>query len=335
MAGSTLFGNILPMPRRRRAPPTRSVCAIAYDGLTTFEFGVAVEVFGLPRPELGVDWYEFSVCAADSGRLRASGGVFIQATAGLDALATAGTIVIPGWRDVDETPPKALLDAIVAAHENGARLVSICSGVFVLAAAGLLDGLRATTHWRYAGKLAARYPKIRVDPDVLYVDEGDVLTSAGSAAGIDLCLHVVRLDYGAAVASSVARRLVVPPHRDGGQAQYVAQPVTEAGDGSLAEVIDWTISRLDQPLSVAEIARRAHMSQRTFARRFKSQTGTTPNKWLVQQRLAAAQRLLETTELSIDDVARRSGLGSPESLRHHFRAAFGTTPTGYRHRFRR
>jgi len=293
-----------------------------------------VEVFGLPRPELGVDWYEFTVCAAEPGQLRAAGGVHVRPEAGLDVLSDAGTVVIPGWRDVDETPPKRLVDAIVAAHNRGARLVSICSGVFVLAAAGLLDGLRATTHWRYAAKLAGRYPAIRVDPDVLYVDEGSVLTSAGSAAGIDLCLHIVRRDYGAEIATKVARRLVVPPHRDGGQAQYIAKPVAETDDASLAEVMDWTLSRLEQPMAVADIARRAHMSQRTFARRFKNQTGTTPHRWLVHQRLMAAQRLLETTQLSIDDVARRAGLGSAESLRHHFRAAFATTPTAYRHRFR-
>ena len=293
-----------------------------------------MEVFGLPRPELGVDWYEFTVCAAEPGQLRAAGGVHVRPEAGLDVLSDAGTVVIPGWRDVDETPPKRLVDAIVAAHNRGARLVSICSGVFVLAAAGLLDGLRATTHWRYAAKLAGRYPAIRVDPDVLYVDEGSVLTSAGSAAGIDLCLHIVRRDYGAEIATKVARRLVVPPHRDGGQAQYIAKPVAETDDASLAEVMDWTLSRLEQPMAVADIARRAHMSQRTFARRFKNQTGTTPHRWLVHQRLMAAQRLLETTQLSIDDVARRAGLGSAESLRHHFRAAFATTPTAYRHRFR-
>ncbi|HSK95099.1 MAG TPA: DJ-1/PfpI family protein, partial [Euzebyales bacterium] len=207
------------------APADRTVAAIAYDGLCTFEFGIAVEVFGLPRPELDLDWYEFMVCAAEPGPLHATGGVRVAADHGLAAVAGAGTVVVPGWRDPDEPPPPALVDALLRAHARGARLLSICSGVFVLAATGLLDGRPATTHWRYAERLARRHPRITVLPDVLYVDDGELLTSAGSAAGIDLCLHVVRRDHGAHVAAQVARRLVSAPHRDGGQAQFVPRPL--------------------------------------------------------------------------------------------------------------
>ena len=308
----------------------RRVVALVYDGLCTFEFAIAVEVFALPRPELKADWYRFSVCPVDDGPLRATGGVRIT---GKGTLRNAGTIVIPGWRDHAGLPPRPLLDALRRAHERGARLLSICSGVFVLAAAGLLDGKRATTHWRYVDELRARYPRIEVEPDVLYIDEGSVLTSAGSAAGIDLCLHVVRRDYGAEIANQVARRLVVPPHRDGGQSQYVQAPM-RAPEG-LAPVMEWALRRLHTPLAVADLARRANMSDRTFARRFVDETGTTPHKWLTHQRLIAAQRRLETTRDSIDEVAQAAGFDTVETLRHHFRRAFGTTPTSYRRRFAR
>ena len=310
----------------------RRVAALVYDGLCTFEFAICVEVFGLSRPELGVDWYDFVACSFEKKPARATGGVRITTSAGLKTLASAGTIVIPGWRDHDEIPPPEVLDALRRAHARGARLLSICSGVFVLAATGLLDGKRATTHWRYADKLRARYPNITVEPNVLYVDEGNVLTSAGSAAGIDLCLHVVRRDYGADVANRVARRLVVPPHREGGQAQYIAEPLRVEAQG-LAPLLDWTLRRLDKPLSVTDLATRAKMSERTFARRFVEETGTTPHRWLTQQRLIAAQRRLETTRDSIDEVAQAVGFETAGALRHHFRLAFGTTPMSYRRRF--
>jgi AraC family transcriptional activator FtrA len=259
--------------------------------------------------------------------------VTVQAHRGLSALRRAGTIVIPGWRDADERPPEALLRAVRAAHARGARLVSICSGVFVLAAAGLLDGRRATTHWRYVDRLRERHPRVRVEPNVLYVDDGDVLTSAGSAAGIDLCLHVVRRDYGAEVANQVARRLVVPPQREGGQAQYVPRPVRSRSDGqALAGVLDWAQARLDQSLTVESLARRAAMSPRTFARRFREETGTTPHQWLTHQRLLDAQRRLEATSDSVDSVAQEVGLGAA-ALRLHFRRALGTSPVAYRRRF--
>ncbi len=315
-------------------PDPRSVVAIAYDGLCTFEFGIVVEIFGLPRPELPVDWYRFQVAALDRGPLRATGGVTVRAGRGLAALRRTGTIVIPGWRNADERPPEAFLRALRAAHASGSRIVSICSGVFVLAAAGLLDGRRATTHWRYVERLRARHPEVRVEPDVLYVDDGDILTSAGSAAGIDLCLHIVRRDYGAEVANQVARRLVVPPQREGGQAQYVPMPVRSGADGGgLAPVLEWAQGRLDQALSVERLARRAIMSPRTFARRFREETGTTPHQWLTYQRLLAAQRRLEATSESVDAVAEAVGLGTAATLRLHFRRALRTSPTAYRRRF--
>jgi AraC family transcriptional activator FtrA len=317
----------MPSPRHRR------VVALAYDRLATFEFGIVVELFGLPRPELDVDWYQFAVCSLDRGPLRATGGVTVQPTAGPRELQRAGTIVIPGWRDADERPPEKVIKAVRAAYARGTRLVTICSGVFVLAAAGLLDGKRATTHWRYVDRLRARYPKIQVEPDVLYVDEGNILTSAGSAAGIDLCLHVVRSDYGAEIANRVARRLIVPPQRDGGQSQYIPAPVrTDAGPG-LSRVLEWAARHLREPLSVESLADRAAMSPRTFARRFRAETGTTPHQWLTHQRLLAAQRRLETSRDSIDEIADAVGLQTAATLRLHFRRSLRITPTAYRRRF--
>jgi AraC family transcriptional activator FtrA len=292
-----------------------------------------VEVFGLPRPELPVEWYRFAVASLDPGPLRASGGVQVRAGRRLGGLRDADTIIIPGWRDPDEVPPESLLRALRRAHERGARIAAICSGAFVLAAAGLLDGRRATTHWHYADKLRARYPRVQVEPNVLYVDEGSVLTSAGSAAGIDLCLHIVRRDYGAEIANRVARRLVMPPHRDGGQAQYVAEPVSRRPDGGLAKALEWALARLDRPLALEDLARQANMSVRTLARRFVQETGSTPHRWLTHQRLLAAQRRLETTDDPVDAVAAAAGFDTAMTLRHHFRRTFGTTPTAYRRRF--
>jgi AraC family transcriptional activator FtrA len=316
-------------PRARN----RRVVALAYDRLCTFEFGIVVEIFGLPRPELDVDWYQFAVCSLDRGPLKATGGVTVRPTAGPRSLQRAGTIVIPGWRDADERPSEALLAAVRAAHARGTRLVTICSGVFVLAAAGLLDGKRATTHWRYVDRLRARYPKVRVEPDVLYVDEGNILTSAGSAAGIDLCLHIVRSDYGAEIANRVARRLIVPPQREGGQSQYIPAPVRSDARHGLSRVLEWVDRHLREPLSVELLADRASMSPRTFARRFRAETGTTPHQWLTHQRLLAAQRRLETTRDSIDAIAEAVGLQTAATLRLHFRRTLRTTPTAYRRRF--
>jgi AraC family transcriptional activator FtrA len=310
----------------------RRVAALAYEGLGTFELGIVAEVFGLRRPELEVEWYDFAVFSLRRGPVRATGGIRVEAPYGLAAVRRSGTIVIPGWR-VDEPPPGPLVSALRNAHADGARLVSICSGVFVLAATGLLDGRRATTHWKYAAKLTEHFPRIRVEPDRLYADEGSILTSAGSAAGIDLCLHIVRRDYGAEIANSVARRLVMPPHRDGGQAQYAPEPVRAEGADGLAPVMAWVQSHLGRPLRVEEMARRASMSSRTFARQFRQQTGTTPHQWLMHQRLLEAQRRLEKTSESIDRIAEAVGLETAATLRLHFSRVLGTTPTAYRKRF--
>jgi AraC family transcriptional regulator, transcriptional activator FtrA len=311
----------------------RHVAVIAYDRLCTFEFGIAVEIFGLPRPEITVPWYTFRVCSLDPGDVRATGGVTVRAENGLDALRRAGTVVLPGWRDPDELPPARLVQALRRAYARGARIVTICSGVFVLAAAGLVDGKRVTTHWRYVDRLRERYPKLRVEPDVLYVEDGRILTSAGSAAGIDACLHLVRTDYGADIAHQVARRLVMPPQRDGGQRQYIPAQIKETPTCGLTPTLEWMQRRLADPLSVDVLARRSAMSPRTFARRFRDATGTTPHHWLTHQRVLAAQRRLEASDESIDAIAEAVGLQTAATLRHHFARTLCTTPTAYRRRF--
>lgn len=311
----------------------RRVAALAYDGLGTFEFGIAVELFGLRRTGLGVTWYEFEACSVERGPIHAAGGIRVQVRRGLRAFDEAGTIMIPGWK-IDEPVPPALIRALRRAHSDGARSVSICSGVFVLAATGLLDGKRVTAHWRHTDRLIARYPNLHIEPDVLYVDEGSILTSAGSTAGIDLGLHIIRLDYGAEIANEIARRLVMAPHRDGGQAQYVRDSGRSPLEGGLAPVLAWAQENLAKPLSVEDLAMKARMSPRTFARRFREQTGTTPHQWLTHQRLFAAQRRLETTEESIDQIAEAVGLHTAATLRQHFSAALRTTPTAYRRQFR-
>jgi AraC family transcriptional activator FtrA len=284
---------------------------------------------------MGPDWYRFAVCAVEPGLLCATGGFRIMADGGLDLLEEAGTIVIPGWRGaLSEPVPPALIAALREAHARGARLMSICSGVFVLAAAGLLSGKRATTHWRYVERLSGAYPDIRVEPNVLYVDEGSVLTSAGSAAGIDLCLHVVRHDFGAEAANRIARRLVVPPHREGGQAQFVERPVPPPREGMrFGPLYDRMRARLAEEQPVDALAAEVGMSRRTFLRRFKAATGMPPGEWLLAERLLRARELLETTAHSIDDIAAATGFGSPATLRRHFRARLGTSPAAYRGRF--
>jgi AraC family transcriptional activator FtrA len=310
------------------------VVALAYDGLGMFEFGIVVEAFALKRPELKVPWYRFGVCSVEPGPIRVLGGITIEASSGLGALRRADTIVVPGWKITDQPPPTALLSALRSAYRRGARVVSICSGVFLLAAAGLLDGKRATTHWRYVDRLSRRYPSINVEPDVLYVDEGRVLTSAGSAAGIDLCLHIIRNDFGARIANQVAKRLVVPSHRDGDQSQYVAAavPATDT-TRSLSRLLEWAQANLHRNLSIATLAKQARMSERSFARHFRAEVGVTPHGWLNRQRLFAAQQWLETSGGSIDDIAEKVGMGTAATLRHHFRKAFHTSPTAYRKRF--
>jgi AraC family transcriptional regulator, transcriptional activator FtrA len=310
------------------------VAALAYDGLCTFEFGCTVELFALDRPELGVPWYEFAVCAGDKGVVRALGGITVAVPNSLSLLEQADTIVIPGWRDAREVPPQALTKRLRRAYDRGARLCSICSGVFVLAAAGILDGKRATTHWRYAELLARQYPRIHVQPNALYVDEEQVLTSAGSAAGLDMLLHLVRKDFGARVANQVARRLVIPPHRQGDQAQFVPRPVCVDERGRLSKLLDWIRAHLSAAHTIESLARRASMSPRTLQREFRATTGESAYAWLVRERIARARELLEQDSVSMARIAAAVGIGSLESLRYHFRRAIGTTPSEYRARFK-
>lgn len=310
------------------------VVALAYDRLCTFEFGCVVELFALPRPELGVDWYRFAVCASEPGPVRAAGGIKVQAPYRLALMDRADTIVIPGWRDPDETPPEPLLKKLRAAHRRGARLCSICSGVFVLAAAGVLDGATVTTHWRYAERLQAHYPALRVNPDALYVDAGRIVTSAGSAAGLDMLMHLVRRDHGSAIANRVAQRLVLPPHRDGGQAQFVPRPLPSVGGDRLAKLIDWMRAHAGQPHTLASLAARAAMSPRTLQRQFRDATGLGPYEWLIRERVGLAKEMIERDPaLPVARVAALAGFGSEESLRRHFRRIAATSPAAYRRSF--
>ncbi|PWE45649.1 transcriptional regulator FtrA [Pseudomonas prosekii] len=311
------------------------VAILAYDGLCTFEFGIAVEIFGLTRPEFDFPWYQHQIVAVDDGPMRAMGGIQVLADGGMPLLETARTIIVPGWRDRQAPVPEALLVALRQAHARGARLLSICSGVFVLAATGLLDGHRATTHWRYTGELAERFPNILVDPDVLYVDSGQLITSAGSAAGIDACLHLVARDFGTQVANSVARRLVMSPQRTGGQAQFIPAPVSASPRSDLSRVMQWARERLHQPLEVRDLASEAAMSERTFLRRFTEASGLSPKTWLQHQRLARARELLESTSANTEQIAERCGYRSVESFRVAFRSVVGVPPSVYRERFGR
>ncbi|VVE65095.1 transcriptional regulator FtrA [Pandoraea captiosa] len=310
------------------------VAALAYDRLCTFEFGCVTEMFALERPELGVDWYRFNVCAIESGPLRAAGGITVAAPYTLSRLDRADTIVVPGWRDPDELPPEALLKKIRAAYRRGARLCSICSGVFVLAAAGVLDGKTVTTHWRYAQKLQQRYPSVKVQSDTLYVDDGQIITSAGSAAGLDMLLHLVRRDYGSAVANRVAQRLVVPPHREGGQAQFVPRPVPRDESGRLAKLMDWVRQHPALPHTLRSLAEQASMSSRTLQRHFQEATGMAPYEWLTHERVAVARELLEAQPSApMARIAELAGFGSEESMRRHFRRIAHTSPAAYRQKF--
>ena len=327
--------NVKIMPETASGTNGPRVCVLAYDGLCTFEFGVAYEVFGLSRPEMGPHWYRYQVVAVEDGPLRAAGGLTITADGGLEHLAEADLIVVPGWRAIDAAAPDALLQALRDANRRGACVMSLCSGIAVLAQAGLLSGLKATTHWRYAAAIAARFPDIDLDSSVLYVDNGSVLTAAGSAAGIDLCLHVVRRDFGTEAANSVARRLVVPPHREGGQAQFIPAPVPRDHEKErLSPLFDWMRENIGTDLPLAMLAKRAGMSLRSFQRRFEEAAGVSPGEWIAMTRLREAQRLLETEARSdLEEVARLAGYGSAANLRHHFRTRLGITPAAYRRQF--
>jgi AraC family transcriptional activator FtrA len=310
------------------------VAAVAYDGLCTFEFGCVVELFSLRRPELSVPWYRFAVCAADPSPLRAAGGVEMTVRHSLRLLDRADVIVLPGWRDTDEVPPAALLHKLRRAHARGARLCSICSGAFVLAATGLLDGRAATTHWRYAAKLRQRYPRIDVRPNELYIDTGQIVTAAGSAAGLDMLLHLVRRDYGARVANLVAQRLVLPAHRDGGQAQFLPRPMPPQEDQSIARVMDWVRSNPTLPHDVASLARKAATSPRSLQRRFRDGVGLSPRQWVIRERVALAKEMLESSRAPLWQVAESVGFGAEESFRRHFRLVTGISPARYREQFR-
>jgi AraC family transcriptional regulator, transcriptional activator FtrA len=331
-----------PKPSKHR-PSKHSVSVLVYPGMSAFETGIVTEVFGLPRPEFERPWYELAVCAPSDAPVPMIGGATLTTPFGLDEFAAAGTVIVPGVANVHFDPPPAVLDALRTAHDRGARILSICSGAFALAAAGLLDGRRATTHWRYAELLQRRFPAVHVDPGVLYLADGDVWTSAGSAAGLDLCLHVVRADHGATIANAVARRLVVQPHRDGGQAQFIEAPMpgtangedgADRGDDRIARSVDWALAHLAEPLTVDALARQAHMSARTYLRHFTRTTGTSPIRWLIRQRVQASLALLESTDTPIEQIAAAVGFDTPVTYRHHFANTMRTSPSAYRQAFR-
>jgi transcriptional regulator GlxA family with amidase domain len=312
------------------------VALLVLEGSLLFDIGTVVTVFGparpgTARPDLG---YDLTLATAAPGPVATATGLPVVVTSGLEAVACVDLVIVGGCTPATVAGQGAALDALRAAHARGARVMSICTGAFVLAHAGLLDGRRATTHWGYADRLADEFPAIDVDPDVLWVDHGDVLTSAGLSAGMDLCLHVVRGDRGAAAATAIARWNVVAPHRDGGQGQYIDRPVPDGDGGGLAATRAWALERLHEPLTVEALARHAHMSPRTFARRFRAETGHAPKRWLTAQRVHYARRLLETTDLPVEDVAQRSGFASAAALRPHFARVTATRPTAYRRTYR-
>ncbi|MFG3263889.1 GlxA family transcriptional regulator [Streptomyces bobili] len=314
----------------------KNVAAILLDGVHPFELGVVCEVFGIDRSDEGLPVYDFAVASAEGPTLSTPhAGFTMSTTHGLERLESADLIAVPAGDTYTarEFPPE-LLDALRRAVDRGTRVLSVCSGVFVLAAAGLLDGRRCAVHWRHAEQLAHEYPRTRVEPDVLYVDEDPVITSAGTAAGIDACLHLVRKEQGPEVANGIARRMVVPPHRDGGQAQYIQRPLPRSTCDTVGEVLVWMEQHLDQEVTVEQLAARAHMAPRTFARRFQQETGTTPYRWILRQRVLLAQQLLEASDETVDAIAWRTGFGTAGALRHQFVRALGTTPNAYRRTFR-
>jgi transcriptional regulator GlxA family with amidase domain len=310
----------------------RSVSTLVLDGVAMFEFGVICEVFGIDRSSDGVPSVDFKVCGLEAGKpLRTSVGAQLTPDHDLSALAGADLVAVPAIAGLDY--PREALDALRAASDAGSMILTVCSGAFVAGAAGLLDGRACTTHWMHADQLARMYPTARVDRNVLFVDDGNLITSAGTAAGIDACLHLVRRELGSAVTNAIARRMVVPPQRDGGQRQYIDQPIPVRCSEGFAPQLDWIVSNLHHPHTVATLARRANMSARTFARRFVEETGTTPMQWVTDQRVLYARRLLEESDLDIDHIADRAGFGTATLLRHHFRRIIGVTPSDYRRSF--
>jgi AraC family transcriptional regulator, transcriptional activator FtrA len=310
------------------------IVAVVVPGMSPLEIAVATEFLGVERPSLGHRWYRFTICTAEPGQVALEGGMSLHVELGLDQLRRADTVVVPGWAGRGRAANPEVIEALAAAARRGARMVSFCTGAFALAEAGLLTGHRATTHWAAADDLAQRHPEVTVDPDVLYIEDRGVWTSAGSAASIDCALALVRSDYGAEVANDLARDLVVAPHREGGQAQFVAAPLAvDCSAESLAAVLDWAVEHLDQPLTIADLAARANLSPRQFSRRFSQAVGSTPHQWLIDQRIGLARRLLETTDLPIELVSDRAGFGSPAALRLHFQRAVRTSPLAYRRVF--
>jgi AraC family transcriptional activator FtrA len=314
---------------------THRVAVLAFEGLAPFDLGVPAEIFASARPELELAWwYSFAVCAERPGPLGVVGGFQLIAPHGLEVLAAADTVIVPGCADVRADPSPELVNALRSAHANGARIVSTCSGAFTLAAAGLLDGREATTHWLHARRLQERFPRVRVNADVLYVDGGDVLTSAGTAAGIDLCLHLIRCDHGAEIANRIARQMIVAAHRYGGQAQFIEAPIPQRiNDDPIAGTVQWALEHLGEPLTVGGLARRSHLSPRQFSRRFRAATGATPGGWLLRQRLQASLTLLERSDAGIEEIGSQVGIPSAAGFRRHFREAFGVPPSSYRRNF--
>ncbi len=322
------------MTQTRPPEVIATVAVVAFDRISPFHLSVPCMVFE-DRSRWGLPRFALRVCAAEPGPLRTAAGFSIQARHGLAGLRNADIVIVPSWRDGDETPPAPLLKALRAAHDRGAQVVGLCLGAYPLAEAGLLDGRQATTHWAWSEHFARRYPQVRLQTDVLYVDDGPMLTSAGTAAGIDCCLHLMRQRFGAEAANRVARLMVVAPHRQGGQAQYIEQPLPASpGDDRLADVLVWALEHLDCAHSLDDLAARALMSRRTFTRRFRQSTGTTVHQWLLGQRLTRARRLLETTDQPLESVAAQTGFGSAVSLRQRFAAALRTSPSAYRREFR-
>jgi transcriptional regulator GlxA family with amidase domain len=313
----------------------KSVAVIVVPNFSMFEFGTACEVFGIDRSGRGsgVPAFDFRVCTPAPGDVQLKSGLSMNVSLGLEATADADLVIMTPYGNDDDLP-ESVLEALRAADERGAWVMSICSGAFALARAGLLDGRRCTTHWHYSGRLAAEYPGVRVDENVLYVQDANIITSAGTAAGIDACLHLVRVELGAHVAAAIARDMVVPPHRDGGQAQFIDRPMPTCGSAPMEELLRWMVEHLDREHTVNELATRVHMSARTFARKFRSETGATPAAWLNSQRVLRAQELLEATDMNIEEIARESGFGHPVLLRHHFGKVLDTSPQSYRRAFR-
>ena len=311
-----------------------TIAVVAFDGISPFHLSVPCMVFGEDRTDTGAQRFRVQVCAPEPGSLATNAGFTLVVPHGLEAIRRAQIVVVPSWRDDGRPAPPALIRALQAAHRRGATVVGLCLGAFVLAEAGLLDGRPATTHWHLAAAFAKQYPQVVLQPEVLYVDDGNVLTSAGTAAGIDCCLHLLRVRYGADTANRAARRMVVAPHRQGGQAQYIQQPMPAAAERDrLTPLLEWLGRHLQTPHELDELAHRALMSRRTFTRRFRESTGTTVGEWLQNQRLALAQRLLETTDRSVERVAADAGFGSAVLLRKHFATAFKVSPTAYRRQF--